>query len=153
MTRPNNDLRAGLSLPPADSVVDEMLRDSERRQNEASLSQEERRLLIEHRKREQARKEAERNKSKEQAANRLVLLLPKELKEHIVRLAEAQRVTQSQVVTFFLYEALLAYRNGNIRFEEYLMPSNSPRYDWMLIHPMDSERFSRFSKKRQKRVR
>ena len=153
MTRPNNDIRSGLSLPPADSVVDEMLRNSERRQNEASLSQEERRLLIEHRKREQARKEAEKNKSKEQAANRLVLLLPKELKEYIARLAEAQRVTQSQVVTFFLYEALLAYRNGNIRFEEYLMPSDSPRYDWMLIHPLDSERFTRFSKKRQKRVR
>ena len=45
MARPNSDPRAGLSLPPADSVVDEMLRDSERKQNEASLSQEERRLL------------------------------------------------------------------------------------------------------------
>jgi hypothetical protein len=153
MARPNNDIRSALSLPPADSVVDEMLRDSERKQSEASLSQEERRLLIEHRKRKQSRKEAERNKSKEQAANRLVLLLPKELKEHIARLAEAQRVTQSQVVTFFLYEALLAYRDGRIRFEEYLLPTDSPRYDWNLIHPLDSERFSRFSEKRQKRAR
>ena len=110
-------------------------------------------MLIEHRKRDRSRKEAERKKSKEQAANRLVLLLPKELKEQIASLAEAQRVTQSQVVTFFLYEALLAYRDGRIHFENYLLPTDSPRYDWMLVHPLDRERFSRYSEKKQKRTR
>ena len=153
MAAPVNNFRSAFSLPPADSVVDEMLRESERKQTESNLSQEERRLLIEHRKREQSRKDTALRKSKEQAANRLVLLLPKELKEHIAMLAKAQRVTQSQVVTFFLYEALLAYRDGRFQFEEYLLPSDSPRYDWNLIHPLDSERFSRVSEKRQKKGR
>ena len=153
MAHSDNDIRSALSLPPADSVVDEMLRDSERKQNEVSLSQEERRLLIEHRKRDRSRKEAERKKSKEQAANRLVLLLPKELKEQIASLAEAQQVTQSQVVSFLLYEALLAYRDGRIHFENYLLPTDSPRYDWMLVHPLDRERFLRYSQKKQKRTR
>jgi hypothetical protein len=147
----NNDFRSALNLPPADCVVDDMLRDSERKQNEASLSQDERKQIIEMRKRTSQRKETQRQKSKDQAANRLVLLLPMDLKDQIIGIAKAHNVTQSQVTTFFLYEALLIYRDGKIDFENYKLPTNSPRYDWNLVHPMDRERYSRISEKKQKR--
>lgn len=153
MVSQNNDFRSALNLPPADSVVDDMLRDSERKQNEAGLSQNERQKIIEMRRRSNQRKETQRQKSIDQAANRLVLLLPTDLKDQLISIAKAHNVTQSQVATFFLYEALLIYRDGKIDFEIYKLPTNSPRYEWNLVHPLDRERYTRISEKEQKRNR
>jgi hypothetical protein len=132
--------RPSLTLPPADEAVDDILRAGERRQAEAVLSADERRSLIQKRRRLEEQKRKARQKAAAQKPNRTYLLLPQALKSEITSLASWNKVTESQVVTFLLYEALIHYRSGEIDFGPYKVPCSSPRYEYTLIHPEDQER-------------
>jgi hypothetical protein len=149
MTQTPKPTRSAFSNLHPDEVLDAMLKESDRKQAEAGLSSDERQLVIQKRKKAQSKKEAARRKSQAQLANRLQLLLPTDLKEKIQKLAAELQIPQSQVVTFFLYEAFQSYEKGSIHFDGFLLPSKSPRYEYNLIHPSDSERALKNSKKRK----
>jgi hypothetical protein len=133
---------------PADATVESILNEETRRRDEMQLSPEERKHLIEQRRKDAARKQAAQEKARSQ--NRVTLILPPDLSKRIEGIAHWQGVTSSQVVTFFLYETLTQYERGAIRFDEFKQPSYSPRYDFELIHPQDTTRQNRRSAKKQK---
>ena len=146
---PKNKPLPALTLN-ADDVVAEILGDADRRQDELKLSPEERKRVIETRRKTQAKQEAARNKAEKQKPNRLHLLLSQDLKGQITEIAELLRIPMSQVVTFLLYEAFERYTRGEIDFDPFLTSSKSPRYDFNLIHPKDAEREEKFSTKKRK---
>lgn len=125
---------------PADATVEDILRDSERKQAEAGLSQEERRQVIERRRRQQQKREKARRKAQLQLPNRINLTLPQDLKASLESIAEWNHVTVSQVVTCLLYEAVDQVQSGQINLAKYKVPSESPRYEYALLHPKDTER-------------
>jgi hypothetical protein len=130
--------RPGLSLPPpADTMVDEILRETEQRQAEARLSPQERRKLLEMRQKAETKKQKARAKAERRKPNTILLVLPEELKKQLAQIAAKQEVPQSQVAAFLLYEALDLYEAGKIRFEGYKTPTRSPRYMHNLYHPND----------------
>lgn len=135
---------------PSDPSVEDILRESQRKQAEAGLSQEERRLLIERRQREQRRKEKARRKALEQLPNRINLMLPRDLKGRMEKIAGWIHVPVSQVVTFLLYEAVKQMEQGQIDLSQFRVPSESPRYDYNLIHPLDTERQSKLAGEKRK---
>lgn len=133
---------------PLDETVASILNEETRRRDEMQLSPQERKRVIETRRKEAARKQAAKEKSK--ARNRVMLDLPINLVERLEKIALWQGVTTSQVVTFLLYEAVSQYEQGAIRFDEHKCTSYNPRYDFELIHPQDAERQKRRSAKKQK---
>jgi hypothetical protein len=63
--------------------------------------------------------------------------IPASLRQRIKELAEEQRVPASQLVTLALLRFLKAYDRGEVHLGRYKQPSQSPRYDWNLIFPVD----------------
>jgi len=125
---------------PADSAVEDILRDSERKQAEAGLSQDERRQVIERRRKQQQRREKAQRKAQEQLPNRINLILPQELKARLESIAKWNRTTVSQVVTVLLFEAVAQVESSQINLVDYRIISESPRYEYALLHPKDTER-------------
>jgi len=76
---------------PADSTVEDILRDSERKQAEAGLSQDERRQVIERRRRQQEKREKAQRKAQAQLPNRINLNLPLDLKASLESIAKWNR--------------------------------------------------------------
>lgn len=128
------------AFAPADEMVAEMLEDVTRRQDDARLSPRERKLLQDARRKEQERAAKAKAKAASQADQRTFLLLPAALKAKIETIAMSQGIPVSQVVAFLLFDALGRMEDGDIDFGPYLEPSYSPKYQWELIHPNDSER-------------
>lgn len=137
----------------ADQVVEEILGDADRRRDELKLSPEERKRLIANRRKEQVRKDRAKEKAAAKKANRTELLLPTNLKAHLAKLAQEASVTESQLVTFLLFEAVALLEAEKIDIGPYLSISANARYDFNLIHPQDTERAAQLSKKRQRRSR
>jgi hypothetical protein len=96
----------------ADGTVAEILGEAGRRQAEMRLSSDERKMLIETRRKAQEKKDKARRKAEAQKANRLHVLLPKQLKKHVQKLAARYRIPVSQVVAFLLYEGLEQHPDG-----------------------------------------
>lgn len=130
-----------------DEGVRFLLEESQRRAEENRLSPEERKRLAEWRRKEEARKRKAKQKAQAQRENRFHLLLPRDLKKRIAEIALEHSVSESQVATFLLYEALDRYDKGEIGFWGFKHPSKSPRYEFNLIHPKDTERESRKNEK------
>jgi hypothetical protein len=114
---------------------------------ESRLSPEERKRVAEWRRKEEERKRKAKQKAQAQRENRFHLLLPRDLKKRIAEIALEHSVSESQVATFLLYEALDRYDKGEIGFWGFKHPSKSPRYEFNLIHPKDTERESRKNEK------
>jgi hypothetical protein len=136
---------------PADAAVAEMLGEVDRRQEELRLSPAERKKLLDARRKAEARAERERARLAAQAANRMVVLLPVDLKAQLESRAAQIGCPVSEIVTFMLYEADRLFDNGAFQMESYKYPSYSPRYTIELIHPLDAERTQRRIENRRKR--
>lgn len=148
MTKEKGEYRPAIqSIPPADEQVAEILSDRQRHFEELRLSREERERLLKMRRREEERKRRAKQKSQAQKENRFHLLLPRDLKKRIAEIALEHGVSESQVVTFLLYEAIEWYDRGEVGFWGFKHPSKSPRYEFNLIHPKDTERESRKNEK------
>jgi hypothetical protein len=132
-------------------VVSEILNDGARRQEELKLSPKERQALIAARKKEEERQRKARQKAQSQKINRLLLLLPLNLKEKLIQIAEWHGVPISQAATFLLFEAVRQYEAGEIDFSGHKTTSYSPRYTSELIHPDDAERLERHAGQKQKK--
>lgn len=130
-----------------DEGVRFLLEESQRRAEESRLSPEERKRVAEWRRKEEERKRKAKQKAQAQRENRFHLLLPRDLKKRIEEIAVEHSVSESQVATFLLYEALDRYDKGEIGFWGFKHPSKSPRYEFNLIHPKDTERESRKNEK------
>ncbi len=130
-----------------DEGVRYLLEESQRRAEESRLSPQERKKLAELRRKEEERKRKAKQKSQAQKENRFHLLLPRDLKKRIAEIALEHGVSESQVATFLLYEAIDRYDRGEIGFWGFKHPSKSPRYEFNLIHPKDTERESRKNEK------
>lgn len=130
-----------------DEGVRFLLEESQRRAEESRLSPEERKRVAEWRRKEEERKRKAKQKAQAQRENRFHLLLPRDLKKRVAEIALEHSVSESQVATFLLYEALDRYDKGEIGFWGFKHPSKSPRYEFNLIHPKDTERESRKNEK------
>lgn len=139
-------------LPPADEQVAEILSERQRHFEEMRMSREERAKLVEMRRKEEQKKRKAKQKAESQKANRVLTYLPANLRETIERIAERERVSMAQVITFFLFEAAERYEKKEIGFWGFKHPSESPRYDWVLVHPKDVERAEKVeSRKNEKK--
>jgi hypothetical protein len=148
MTKRRNDEVVDLFALPLDETVHSILSEETRRRDEMQLSPDERKRIIEQRRKDTARKQAA--KAKAQGQNKVTLVLPPKLVEKIEITARWQSVTTSQIVTFFLFEAMAQYEQGAIHFDGCKHPSYNPRYDYELIHPQDAERQERRSTKKKR---
>lgn len=117
-----------------------LLEETQRREEESRLSPAMRKKMAELKKKEEERKRKAREKASRQKPNRIHLLLPRSLKEKIADISNEQGVSESQVVTFLLFDSIERYERGEIGFWGFKYPSNSPRYAWKLVHPKDTER-------------
>lgn len=117
----DDELRRRKVIDPSTA---EILEGVERKQSDAHLPQDER-----------LRKVKERKKAKARLPGRVNWDLPPNLKQRIVALAERNRVPTSQVAAFLLVDGLERLDAGEIDFDSYKVPSNSPRYDWNLALP------------------
>lgn len=108
MTR-NNPLD---SLDPA---VASLLGDAERKQQIRHLPKN---------KRERARRQAERP--------RVMLDIHPDVQEAVARIAEAEGLSVSAVVTLLLADGIRRYNNGGVNFSATKRISRSPRYEWAL---------------------
>jgi hypothetical protein len=124
-----------------------LLNESERRAEDSRLSPQERKKLAQMRRKEEERKRKAQEKAEAQKANRFHVLLPKDLKRRLEEIAAEHGVSESQVVTFLLFEAVDRYKKGEIGFWGFKYPSKSPRYQFNLVHPKDTERESRKNEK------
>ncbi len=127
-------------LPPADEQVAAILDLGSRRMEEQRLSRDERAKLIEMRRKEEERKRREQEKAAATKEIRALIYLPSNLRKRIAEIAGDESVSMSQVITFLLFEAVDEYERGKISFDEYKERSNSPRYEWVLLHPEDNDR-------------
>jgi len=96
--------------------------------------------VIAMRQRVSRQKARDRDKARKQAPNRSLFLLPDDLRRVLALIAEQESVSQSQVATFLLYEALHQYQEGKLSFEGHKRASNSPRWQFELVHPNDIKR-------------
>jgi len=138
-------------IPPADEQVAAILSEGERRFEEMSLSREERARLIEMRRKEAEKKRKAKEKWEEVKEARVSVYLPKTLQQAIKEIAEKDGTSVSQVIAFFLFEALERYERGEIGFWGHKHPSESPRYEWILVHPKDTERTERIESRKFKK--
>jgi len=93
---------------------------------------------------EKERAEKQKARNREQKPLRATFLLPVDLQQVIARIAGWKSVSESQVVTFLLYEAVRLYDAGEISFNGCIHQSRSPRQNGVLIHPEDAERVKKF---------
>lgn len=140
-------------IPPADEQVAELLSEQQRHFEEMRLSREERTKVIELRRKAEERKRKAKQKAESQKENRVLTYLPASLQETIQRIAEQERVSMAQVITFFLFEATERYQKKEIGFWGYKHPSESPRYDYILVHPSDTERMEKIESRKNKKMR
>ncbi len=136
-------------IPPADEQVAAILSDGERRFEEMSLSREERARLTEMRRKAAEKKRKEREKARERS--KVTFDIPPLLKTSLDELADKEGVTVSQVITFLLFEALERFDKGEISFWGCKERSQSPRYDWILVHPKDTERMEKIESRKNKK--
>lgn len=134
------EYRPALQIPPADEQVAEILSDRQRHFDELRLGREERERLLKMRRKEEARKRKEKEKAAARKANKVTVDIPLALRESLEDIASKEGVTISQVITFFLFDAVERYNRNEIGFWGYKHPSESPRYEWILVHPNDTER-------------
>jgi len=139
-------------IPPADEQVAAILSEGERRFEEMSLSREERARLIEMRRKETEKKRKEAEKARGRKPNKVTVDIPTGLREALERIAGKESVTVSQVITFFLFEAVERYEKKEIGFWGFKHPSESPRYDWILVHPKDVERMEKIASRKNKKT-
>ncbi|GAP11800.1 ribbon-helix-helix protein, copG family [Bellilinea caldifistulae] len=128
-----------------------LMEETERRAEESRLSPEERKKLAQMRKREEEKKRKEKARAMAREKNRVTTYLPTNLRERIERIAEKENVSMSQVITFFLFEAVERYDKGEIGFWGFKHPSESPRYNWILVHPQDVERTEKIESRKSKK--
>ncbi len=138
-------------IPPADEQVAEILSDRQRHFDELRLSREERDKLLQMRRKEEEKKRKEREKAKLRKPNKVTVDLPANLRELLEKIAQREGVTISQVITFLLFEAVPGYEENEIVFWGYKYPSESPRYDWILVHPNDVERMEKIESRKNKK--
>jgi hypothetical protein len=148
MAKKRDDEIVNTFTTPLDETVASILNEETRRRDEMQLSPDERQRLLEQRRKDAARKQAQKQKAKTQ--NKVLLVIPPDLMERINGIANWQSITGSQVVTFLLYEAVAQYEQGDIRLEDHKQASYNPRYDFELIHPNDTTRQNRRSAKKKK---
>lgn len=125
---------------PVDEQVAEILSDSDRPFSELRLSREERQKLSKIRRKEEERKHKKQQEWEQIKRMQVHTYIPDTLKQKIDEIAEAEDVSIAQVITFFLFEAVERYERREIGFWGYKHRSESPRRDWILIHPKDTER-------------
>ncbi len=130
-------------IEPADEQVADILEDRQQHFDELRLSPPERERLLELRQKKDAQKKQEKAKAEKREANRITTYLPIGLISAIVTIAKREGVTMAQVITFFLLEAVERYDRQEINFWGHKYPSDSPRYEWNLIHPKDQERMGK----------
>jgi len=130
-------------IEPVDETVARILEEQQRRFDEQKLSPAERKLLAERRKREQERKRKEQAKAEARKNNRVTTELPVSLINRLKTIAESEGVSISQVITFFLFEALERFEKREFSFWSYKYKTESPRYHWNLVHPKDEERMAK----------
>ena len=150
MSKRRNDQEVLSAFEGYDQGVRLLLEETERRAEESRLSPQERKKLAEMRRREEEKKRKAKEKAEAQKANRVFTYLPAELKETIEKIAAKESVSMAQVITFFLFEAVEQYQKNEIGFWGYKRPSESPRYDWILVHPNDSERMKKIEERKNK---
>lgn len=144
--------RAALQpIEPMDETVATILGDQQRRFDEMRLSSEEKRILREKRRKDEEKKRKEKAKAQAQKPNRTLTYLPVALRERIEQIASDESVSMSQVITYFLFEALERFDKGEIGFWGHKQLSKSPRYDWVLMHPQDTERTEKSSAQKTKK--
>ena len=143
MNKKGSYLPAIHPIEPADEMVADILEEQNRRFEEQRLSPQERKHLSERRKREIERKRKEKEKALAREKNRITTYLPSDLIAKIDAIAKTEGVSLAQVITFFLFEALERFERKEFGFWSYKYPTSSPRYDWNLIHPKDSERMEK----------
>lgn len=150
MTKKNEEI-----LSAFDGRFDEglklLLEDTQRRAEESHLSPAERKKLKEMRRKEAEKKRKAKEKWEEVKEARVSVYLPKTLQQAIKEIAEKDGTSVSQVIAFFLFEALERYERGEIGFWGYKHPSESPRYEWILVHPKDTERTERIESRKFKK--
>ncbi len=128
-----------------------LMEESERRAEESRLSPQERKKLAELRRKEEERKRKAKEKAEARREQKMTIDIPANLKKEIQLISNKESVTASQVITFFLFEAVERYQKNEIGFWGYKHPSKSPRYSWNLVHPNDSKRNEKIeSRKKQK---
>ena len=126
-----------------------LLEETQRQTEESHLPPAVKKKMAELKQKAEERKRKAKEKANAQKENRLHLLLPRDLKNKISEIASGHSVSESQVVTFLLFEAIDRYEKGEIGFWGFKYPSKSPRYEFNLIHPKDVERELRKNKKSQ----
>ncbi|GAP06178.1 hypothetical protein ATHL_01024 [Anaerolinea thermolimosa] len=152
MTKAKGEYRPAIqSIPPADEQVAEILSDRQRHFDELRLSREERERLLKMRRKEEEKKRREKEKARGRKPNKVTVDIPAELREALERIAGKESVTVSQVITFFLFEAVERYEKKEISFWGFKHPSESPRYDWILVHPKDEERKEKLESRKNKK--
>jgi hypothetical protein len=128
-----------------------LMEETERRAEESRLSPEERKKLAQMRKREEERKRKEKEKAEGRKPNKVTVDIPFGLRQVLESIADKESVTVSQVITFFLFEAADRYEKKEIGFWGFKHPSESPRYDWILVHPNDYERMKKIEARKSKK--
>ncbi len=150
MSKRRNDQEVLSAFEGFDEGVRLLMEETERRAEESRLSPQERKKLAEMRRKEEEKKRKAKEKAEAQKANRVFTYLPAELKETIEKIAAKESVSMAQVITFFLFEAVEQYQKNQIGFWGYKHPSESPRYDWILVHPNDVERMEKIESRKNK---
>ena len=138
-------------LEPADERVAEILNDRQQHFDELRLSPPERKRLLELRQKKETRKKREKEKAVAREQNRLTTYLPVNLIAAIKAIAKKECVSLAQVITFLLFEAAEHYERQEITFWGHKHPSDSPRYDWNLVHPKDTERLEKLQSRKNKK--
>jgi hypothetical protein len=139
-------------IEPADERVAEILEDRQQHFDELRLSPPERKRLLETRQKKEMRKKKEREKAEELEKNRITTYLPTNLIKAIKTIANQEKVSMAQVITFFLLEMVGRYDHKEITFWGHKTPSDSPRYEWNLIHPKDTERLEKIQSRKTKKT-
>ncbi|WP_322793450.1 hypothetical protein [Bellilinea sp.] len=128
-----------------------LLEETQRRAEESRLSPVERMKVTELRHKAEERKRKAKEKWEKAKGMRVSVYLPKSLQQEIEEIAQTEGTSESQVMTYLLFEAVEKYKRKEIGFWGYKHPSESPRYDFILVHPKDTERTGKIeSRKSQK---
>ncbi len=134
-----------------DEGVRLLMEDAQRRAEESRLSPEEKRKLAEIRRKEAQKKQKAKEKWEQAKAQRVPVYLPTPLQETIDGIAQQEGVSRSQVITYLLFEAVERYERGEISFWGCKHPSESPRYEWLLVHPKDTERAGKVGSRKSRK--
>jgi len=152
MTQQKGVYRPALRPPePLDDIVAGILDDQQRRFEEKRLSQAEREKLLRLRRKEEEKKRKAKEKAAAQKANRVLTYLPASLRDAIEQIALKEQVSMAQVITFFLYEAAERYEANEMNFWGCKHRSESPRYEWILVHPKDTERMEKIASRKNEK--